>query len=179
MPFSDDESDLHFDFDDDWHVIKYEDHPACKHLQQALSGSKTVDYLASRGQDLYLIEVKNFTGYAIENRARVTSGDLISEVGYKVRDTIAGLVGAGRNPAYQDDLRQYLRLLCKADAGVKVVLWIEHRLPAYPPQRQKARQSVSGNALKQRLRWLTTHVLVCSVEDNGLPGLAVRRLPRF
>ncbi|OWP64050.1 hypothetical protein CDA63_06185 [Hymenobacter amundsenii] len=54
---------------------------------------KAVDIVAAdpRNRRLILVEIKDFRGYDVENRKRITTGELAEEVGQKTLHTISGL----------------------------------------------------------------------------------------
>ncbi|HYO54678.1 hypothetical protein [Archangium sp.] len=107
----------------------------------------------------------------IENKA------LFAEVGFKVRDTLAGLVGTlsrtGRNEEKWEPFRNAL------EKGLfSVVLWVEH---------ESFRHSLTGelaemtNELRRYVKWLTHHRVIITNTDVGwgdlLPDLNVVNLP--
>lgn len=67
---------------DDW--IHYR-----KQYSGACGGSKAVDFLVAKNDQIWLIEVKDF-----RQHPRTKAIDLADEVALKVRDTMAGLVSA-------------------------------------------------------------------------------------
>ncbi len=78
------EGHLRFQFDDSWFAIKYDDHRDYRERIERLDGTKAVDFVAVyMNAQLFLIEVKDFRGFRIENRERVTDGQLALEVGQK------------------------------------------------------------------------------------------------
>ena len=124
-----DEEHLRFEFSEDWSVIKFNAHRDYVERIRNLPGTKALDFVAVHtGTRLYLIEVKDFRGHRIENRPRVSDGELALELGQKVRDTIAGIVAAYHRGSIEDWARPVRRL---TDAGepVRVLLWLEQDLP--------------------------------------------------
>ena len=90
------EGALTLTFPDDWHVVKYDEPGASfyqKHIKTIGADLTAVDFIAATPDNarLWLIEVKDFRGYAVENRKRLTSGSLAVEVMANFLDTIAGL----------------------------------------------------------------------------------------
>lgn len=178
MPKTYDEGRLRFQFEDSWTVIKYDDHRDYRERIERLDGTKAVDFVAvQEGSLLFLIEVKDFRGHRIENQARLREGELAIEVGQKVRDTIAGIMGAHHRGNDEDWGRCVERMGC-GEPPVRVLLWLEHDLPPGPPGRRKNEASVMIDALKQKLHWLTTKILVVSLRTGNAPdGLQVTNLP--
>jgi hypothetical protein len=68
------ESRLEFTFSDDWRVIKWDDHPAFKNGLCKAGDTKSVDFVGVFIDAPWLIEVKNFRQYRIENKERLSSG---------------------------------------------------------------------------------------------------------
>jgi hypothetical protein len=128
-------------------------------------------------ENLFLIEVKDFRGHRIENQKRLTNGELAIESGQKVRDTVAGIIGAFRtsdSPKWED----FAKTLIDIGKAVRVIIWEENDLPPYNKARKKVRASVATNVYKRKLSWLTARVLIANQTDNGVPDLIVRNLPR-
>jgi hypothetical protein len=180
------EGDLVFTFDTEWTlVLKWDDTAAFKNgLCKQITGSKAVDFVGIHGGTIFLIEVKDYRGSehtpVTRNTLRDGGDDLVTTVATKVRDTIAGLVGAARLDRTQD-----ATLLAKALVDPKpelcVALWIEHAatLPNVKPGvqalRNKARGGVEFDRLQAAVRWLGARAMICSRADaHRLPGLDVR-----
>jgi hypothetical protein len=171
------EGRLRFEFDDSWFVVKYDNHPDYRKIER-LDGTKAVDFIAiNRDSVLFLIEVKDIRGHRIENRDRLRTAELAIEVGQKVRDTLAGIVGAhhrGKREAWE---RVVVRLTSQ-EPSVRVLLWLEQDLPSKPTGRRSNEFSLLINALKGRLDWLTSKVLVASQSVGSAPeGMKVTNLP--
>lgn len=169
-----DERDLRFAFDDDWIVVKWDDHHAFKDGLQRFQGTKAVDFLGLLRSEPWFIEVKDFREHRIENKARLSSGDLAREVACKVRDTLASLAWAcGRLELDQTQVREMLRALMNRESKVPVVLWLEEDRPAPP-----AHLSALGEAIKREIQWINPKVIVMSrAAKKPLPGLAVTGVP--
>lgn len=180
------EGTLELEFGDEWDlVLKWDECPSYREGIHRLGDCKAVDVLAlSRTRrQLLMIELKDFRGHRIENKGRIEGGDLFVEVGHKARDTVAGLCGAARTRGDADVARIAADLA--SSTPLTVVLWLEedrHARDAPAPQRKrhKSRLDVMRRELKERLRWLTTRVMICSCEGSDLRehGIVVRRLPR-
>jgi len=175
------EGDLDFRFDVSWQVCSQWDKEAVySDLKGQASGSKGVDFVALRAGALYLIEVKDYRTSEQQRSTReklADAGDPLADVvAAKVRDTVAGLVGAARmerDPAWRACVEPLV------GREVYVVLWIEHAAVAASTSVQAKRAKVGVAAtlftsLKKRCRWLDARALVCSRSDDGpVPGLEV------
>lgn len=153
-----DEGLLRFSFDDDWRVLKWDEHPAYTGGLSKTPGTKAVDFVGIHLDDPWFIEVKDFRGYRIENKERRSGGDLAREVAEKVRDTLAALAWAcERHPLDQDGLATFLRRIVCREAKIPVVLWLEEDRPL-----ADAQASALAEAIKRNLPWLNAKVLVMS-----------------
>lgn len=167
--FQRDESRLRFRFDDSWALMHQWDKTLAFIAGLGkLSSTSAVDFIGMHGSDPYFIEVKNFRGYRIDNKERLTSGELVAEIADKVRDTIAGLVWAMQREHRSTELESLLRYLFSVKSKCKVVLWLEEDLQPRPADR-----SALAEAIKARLGWLKPHVLMLTRQDPPLPGLEV------
>jgi hypothetical protein len=176
-----DEDHLRFEFDEAWTVVKY-DEPGGYYREKvkALEGTKAVDfvalYVASR--HLFWIEVKDFRGYRIQNKSRQTDGELAREVAQKVRDSIAGVVGAFQLSSSPETWQPFVNCMRRREPSMKVLLWLEDDQPppGKPPRRETTR--VQAQMLERQLRWLTTKVSISSLNNGAQPlGLKVTNLP--
>lgn len=185
---------IQLDFEASWQVARWDDSPWYRDGIQRLQGevdgrqegTKAVDLLGLRGETPYLIEVKDFRGFSIENRRRQIQ-ELPVEIGLKARDTIAGvagLVALGNSP---DLPARWLRAVRDPGRAVHVVAWIAED-PTRPRQAasQRVRENVRLSGLKQKLAWLTRRVWVCdplkqiTLEDvsaTSLTGAGPARRP--
>ncbi len=128
----------------------------------------------------YFIEVKDFRGtHDPANRLR---GGLLDEVACKVRDTLAGVIGAHCSRVHQDCWREHVDAW-RARDEIRVIFWLEDDapLPTGPrtqEDRRKAEYATRTDELKGKLRWLTTKVSIAS-QDLGfaLPGVKVSNPP--
>jgi hypothetical protein len=172
------EGHLEFKFSDQWHVIKYDGHRDYRRIVKR-DGTKAVDFVAVHGTQpsiLYLIEVTDYRGYRIEEKKRISDGTLAREVAEKVRDTIAGIVGGLQN-GNAEDWGIVMERLATPVPPIRVVLWLEEDAIPRPTGRAKNQRSVLIDALEKRLRWLTTRVVVTSIDYHSIPGLTSRNLP--
>lgn len=171
------ESRLRFVFGDAWSlVIKWDDHSSFKNGLCKFGETKGIDFLGVLLGEPKFIEVKNFCGYRIQNKRRLSSGELVREVGAKVRDSIASLVWVqGRAHLHASDVEQFIQTMFGWKGKVSVVLWLEDDQPLTP-----AEASQMENQLRRELRWLNPKVVVTCralVERQPLPELAVSGLP--
>lgn len=176
MSFVHDEGKLRFSFDGHWRVMKWDSHGAYIDGLQKFQTTKAVDFFGLYIGAPWFIEVKDFRSHRIENKERLTSGELAREVACKVRDTVAGMVWAyDRAPLDQSDLKISLRSLINRGEKVPVVLWLEEDRPPQP-----ALASALAEAIKRELIWLNPKVLVTCrslAETAPIHGLAVMSLP--
>ena len=172
-----------FSFDERWSVAKYDQESPSRTLQSAIPGSKAIDFCArtSPPDALFLIEVKDFRTHHGENRERLdgSTGVLAKEVAQKVRDSIAGIIGAARtNP---DPFWSRIGKAC-ASPSVKlfIVLWMEVDSYGQTAQQMKPRLDVHLKKLKEQLRWSGSHVMLLNeqVWANDIPGMQVRSVER-
>jgi hypothetical protein len=139
-------------------------------------GTKAVDFVGLWANEIHFIEVKDFRGHRIENKPRVRDGDLAVEVAVKVRDTIAGIVGACQRPEGAP-WRAFVEALARRGRP-HVCLWLEEDTLG----RRAMERGHPGLALQQdladRLSWLAPRVLVRSrANDRGVAGMQVHSLP--
>lgn len=189
-----DEGGLRFDFGDDWRVVKGDE---CRTYANGIrklngeltettvrrtEGTKAVDFVGVHNEHLYLCEVKDFRGYGTENRGRQLD-ELPLEVGLKVRDTLAGLVGAYASESKPTWLEDFGKVLMKGRRQIHVVAWIAED-PVRPNETQSkrgVRDSERGQRVKERLAWLTRRVWVEDPLRNtakpAVPDVIVTSLP--
>jgi len=170
------EGKLSFDFEPTWHAVKWDDNPAYRDGLGRVTGCKAVDFCGLRDGALYLIEVKDFRGHRIENKERLveeSSDSLADEVAHKVCDTVAGLVGAHRTrPGDETIWKPFGEALADLKIEIRVVLWLEE-----DGRRGPGRGMSLADRIKQKLRWLTTRVILANQSlGKAPPGLTVRNL---
>ena len=170
MPIKIEEQDLIFEFGDDWHVVKFDDHPDFLNKIRKFKKSCALDFVAVyNGEILWLIEVKDFRGFRSNNRQRITTGDLAMEVATKVRDSIAGAVGARQMSSTLQDWKPIAHCLNRNNS-IFVVLWLEEDIMRYPAYLTTLTDDIKGH-----LRWLTTRVMVSKIGSPRHPlALTVR-----
>ncbi len=162
-------------------VVKYDEHPDYCSKICRLAGTKAVDFIGLWGDAdgvLYWIEVKDFRGYRIQNKRRLSDGELAQEVAEKVRDSLAGVVGAYGSSSDPDVWRPFVRSLWQKTSPMQVLLWLEEDDPRRPPGRRDNAAQVLSQEIKRRLQWLAARVLVVSQDVGRCPeGLEVADLP--
>lgn len=174
---------IRFTFDDDWSIVKWDDSDTYRlqigKLQGESHGTKAVDMIGLRDGSPYLFEVKDFRdpSIAIANLQR----DLPLEIGFKVRDTTAGLVGAAARRVKGTPAEWLATVACNDATVVRVVAWIaeDTARPGVPEHKRKARLSERRASIAQRLAWLTIQRCI-QVEDPlremSVPGVTARSL---
>jgi hypothetical protein len=168
------EGRLRFQFDaDSWIALKWDDDSAFREGLMTTRTTTAIDLVGvHRGTTLYLIEVKDPRGFRIQYRRTLTSGELVTIVCNKVRDTLSALPWAWeRVPSGHDHLLPYLRALyVERPTKIVVVLWLEDA------DKKQALQ-IKG-PLERRLAWLkpTVHVVNRALVGDLLAGLNVSSL---
>lgn len=191
MPRTIVEENLQFTFDDTWEVVKLDEHPFFKERLMPLQLTCALDFLALRRQNaLFLIEVKDFRGSAIElkNEERQCGGDtLFLQLARKSKDSVVCIAGAARvlKDAFWSRCADVLR---KPGSVVKVVYWLEFdlgrrargRRPEWVQEEMRAAAATRERELKARLNWLTKQVVVTnqSLHGGALPGVKVENIAR-
>ena len=168
---------------DGWALLKWDDSDAYRkgisrlngELDGRAEGTKALDFVGVSGQgDLYLIELKDFRGHRIENKLR-QAGELPLEVALKVRDTLAGVLGAAREPMASDEIAAVVNALLRVRASIRVIVCVAEDLPI-DRRKQDVIASERLSQLKKRLSWFTRKVFVASPDDmiRVAPGLYTR-----
>jgi hypothetical protein len=170
------EDNLLFKFkDESWScLLKYDDRDEFNRLKLSeyqkihdATGAKAVDFLGIlEKRNLVFIEVKDFRSHETENKVRVVSGELATEVATKVRDTIAAIVGANRTSETKESacFKAYFSLLSSLKKEIYIVLWCEGEF-----SKQFKFANYNGvKELKAKLSWLTNKVFVLNRADNKL-----------
>lgn len=171
-----DEKSLRFTFDDDWQVLKWDEHGGYLRGLQKHGETKAVDFFGLHLGAPWFVEVKDFRGYRVANKRRLSSGDLAQEVACKVRDTLAAMAWAcGRSSVDPGEIGRFLRPLVNRSEKVPVVLWLEEDRPATP-----ASASTLAEAIKRELGWLNAKVIVASralTRHAPIAGISVVNKP--
>ncbi len=164
------EGDLDFEYDDERWSLKRWDHPnvAYKNGIMRLQETGAVDFVGLHNKrDLYLFEVKDYRGHR-----RMKPQPLWQEFGCKVRDTIAGLIGACRQDHHQDEWFPFVEALSRPRSTIFAILWAEA-----PPEGIAATQE----GLRSRLKWLRCQAHVVNSKHQGrirIPDMQVSFNPR-
>ncbi len=181
------EDRIEFGFDDAlWDVAKWDERAEFLYGVRRLNGpldgipegTKAVDFVGLCSDELYLIEVKDFRGYAAANAQR-QERELPLEIGLKVRDTIAGLIGAHRvQPSGW--LERVVGVLRERTRRLHVIAWIVEDVPRTTKARRFHNKTtgVRSDQLQQRLSWCTRSAWADDPLDPymPLPGLSARTL---
>lgn len=179
------EGRLELEFDETWLVVKWDDDPAfregicklCGEIRDGETvrheGTKAVDLIGLRESVLYLIELKDFRGHRIENKSRQVA-ELPLEIGLKVRDSLAGLIGARHRSADPDGaLVAFAEAMLHHPPRVVALIAEDARAPVHPSKQAAIRKERKDN-LARRVHWLKTKVTVEDPFNHRLPGLVVR-----
>jgi hypothetical protein len=175
------EGDLSFEFDENWKaILQWDKHPAYQNGIKQLDRSKAVDIIGMCADDsIVFFEIKD---YRFSNREKPIS--LWIELELKVRNTVAGLFGAGRRPQYASDCAPILKSLLKPHE-LKLVFWIEQpRASGKLDVLRKRHVVAAGTAMKkvvEYVKWLDARVIHVSQEEDYarlVPGLKVVNLSR-
>ena len=141
-------------------------------------GTKAVDFIGVHADALYLFEVKDFRGYQAANAYRQET-ELALEIGLKVRDTLAGILGVFSHhrsmPAWA---KRAITAVYDRKRPVHVVAWIVEDPPRTAEARRKQATTVKtrSDSVLQRLAWLTRRAWVDNPLDpsSPLPGIQAR-----
>lgn len=174
------ESRLKFIFEDTWEVLQFDKTGEYRDAATILDNTKGVDFVAHFENGLYLFEIKNFRGYGQTPANRLKLGNsmevLLTEVAQKVKDTIALLVGFGRNDSTAHALwLKSLEHLC-SQKPVIITAWVEEDSPAsVRRKRKKAELAVKTEKLKKKLAWLSPIITIENVKQRSFnfEGLTV------
>ena len=171
-----DEEYQRFTFDEGWVVFKYDSAGTGYFaIRDAMTGTKACDFLGLwNNSAAYLIEVKDFRGFRIQNKPRLGKGELALEVAQKVRDTLAGIVAGCRRGDGNYAWSELRACLTSSQEEVFVVLCLED-----DGSQDKAKLGVQAELIRQKLAWLRPKVRVVSqkVNPGKLQGLLVTNLP--
>ena len=180
-----DESNLRFTFDENhWTVIKYDDHP--NHAAIKISEHKAIDFLGVyNDKTLVFFELKNYRKHRLDpsTQAIMANGaeELATIIAKKVRDTVSGIVGFGRNPDSIDSIlwSPISKKLIKSTNELYIISWVEEDVAHghYPCQKQKAKSISFLDKLKNKLKWLNVKVSIRHIGNlPSFDGFKVERL---
>ncbi|MBB6001801.1 hypothetical protein [Arcicella rosea] len=164
------ESNLHFEFDDKYNIIKSDNNVNIVNAKRFLQGTKDTDFLGFYTPDkIFFMEVKNFRGVNYEDIDVLTN-----EVAQKLRDTIAIIAGASRNSTHNNVFWQTLhKKIGQNDIEIRYVFWLEEDVMLNNPQAKNRLQTINAK-LKSKCKWLTTKVFVQSINNYQLDGINAR-----
>lgn len=184
------EGSLLFNFlGDSWSCIeKFDEHVDYKKLlavQSNIRGGncnpKAVDFVGINNNDVYLIEVKDFRAvtthtpeqlYETEMRLHEEEDPISVELAFKVKDSLAAIIGGARNSTnHQACWQSFIRHSINSNREIIVIAWLE-----IPPRLAQVvnNQVRSGRkkgkkrdlkiqlkaSLKAKLKWLTNAVYI-------------------
>jgi len=175
-----DEEFQRFEFGENWKVFRYDCEESGYHaIRNSIQQTRAVDFLGVfEEREWCVIEVKDFRGYRIRNKKRLTTPELAEEVAQKVRDTLAGIIAGCRSNNRSGPWTDLERALIAANGDVRIVLWLEDDT-ATDLQRWKQQLSTQTQLIKQKLNWLRVRVFVVSQPTYAdcPPRLRVSNLP--
>jgi hypothetical protein len=151
------EGNLEITFDETWRCEKWDECAAFAQGIKKLQGTRAIDFLGIRNDKIYLIEIKDFREHRIENKDRQPI-KLPEEIAFKVRDTIAGVVGASIMKTGDTLTRECTEILGHTNdtSRVRVIAWIlEDKIR---PAKGHMHAATRRKQLEAQLRWLTTKV---------------------
>ena len=154
------EGRLTFTFPDGADASQYDDWAFYRsQLSGAFGGTKAVDLIYVDDKQTWLIEIKDYRAHR-----RAKAGDLVDEVAFKVRDTLAGLA-AGKCNANDADEKRLAGLALKRKR-LRIVLHLEQ--PSQPSRLFPNRVELSKleMKLKQKVRAIDAHPKV--VDQHSL-----------
>lgn len=141
------EQDRIFSFPDTWQVLHYDEGGF---RREHMSQYDAVDFVAIHPDGkLFMIEVKDFRGYSIQNRDKILNGDLYVSIGKKVVATVAGLM-IGHCRKNLVSYSPFASLLSVATSQIRIIALVEHDYP----QRHPCALSLASNRIKAHIRWL-------------------------
>ena len=168
------ESGMLFQFNT--YTIQYDKTDYYKEYIGKLEGTKAVDFISlvdrSDGfKNICLMEVKNFTvvDKSIVERIKPEGSDPIHvEIAAKVRDTLAGLVGASTrlNQNCTKELQPFVNELRYVDSNknsLVVIAFVEGKLSGY---KQGHRDGIEGlkRKLSKTFKWIDCKVFVLNID---------------
>jgi hypothetical protein len=177
------ENELCFDFDHRWTpVLEWDRHPAYEHGIREIEHGRAMDLVAVYDRwSLYLIEVKDYRHYK-----RHKPIDPWVELESKVRNTVAGLLGACRFGEHVSACAPFVDALRNRQVQLFIILWYETPSAAKCPEptatkRRDVGALVAQRRVKNKVKWLN-NVPVLSTRSaveyqDVLRGVVVTSLP--
>jgi hypothetical protein len=159
------ESRLIFQFNDDWtDIIEFDkelEMRQCSHM------ASLIDFIGVLQNDnLWLIEVKNASGYMSENSNKLGGKDpvLSKTIALNVKDSLALIVGRGHTSVTKKEYWERIsKLLTDNSKHINVLLWLE--MDTLPRPQLLNILSVMKNQLSRKLNWLTPNVFVADINN--------------
>ncbi len=182
---------LQFEFSDDWTVLKY-DAPTVFYGTQVQGRIKAIDFIATNGDEMLWVEVKNYRGFDLKNRPKLSPSEPLSlalcrdrcseykdevrfsrrkpylgdEIVEKVRGTFLGLIGALRNN--DKEMEAYVNdFMC--NVPIHIILFLHQDTELDQIVSFKPLASRLKTKIEQGLSFLKVHVSV--VNELTLPVL--------
>jgi len=174
------EDALRFEFADDWHIVKLDDHQYYREKCKLVPDRKSVDIVVMDANGpLCLIEVKDYRG---QEKKRLTAGDLPDDFNWKIHDSVSSLVGGARMAGGEDDWTPLADRLVKRGKRLWALLWLEEESATnrVSAERMRQKRDALQKTLQQCLRWLTPHVRLIDLRNyqTVLTGVTVSSLPQ-
>jgi hypothetical protein len=172
------EGDLLFEFGGRWmSIVSWDRHAAYQEGIKRIDKGKAVDIIGVCDNKLVVfIEIKD---YRLHKRTK--SESLWAEFELKVRNTVAGLLGAGRRVQYAETFAPYLNALLKPHI-LRLILWVERPLHSDALDVHRKRHNIGTGAAMRKvaeyMKWLDARVINVSQEDyeRWVPELKVKNL---
>lgn len=177
------EGALRFEFGASWrHVLKYDAAPLYREGIEGLKGkaacdlclgelscerchhkptidARAVDIVGNHGGHLYFIEIKDF-----RRRGAPKPAVLATEVARKVRDTLAGLIGALHGPSAAG-IRPLVAPV--VERPPRIILWLEEEMDPRRIEQRADPALIMRGELKKRLQWISGHVWVVNLPTQA------------
>ncbi len=180
-----DESNLRFTFDENhWKVIKYDDHPS--HAAIKISEHKAIDFLGVyNNKTLVFFELKNYRLHRLDPSTQQVMAkgaeELSTIIAQKVRDSVSGIVGSGRNPDSIDHnlWSQISAKMINEKNEFYIISWVEEDAVQgyYKSQKQQAKAISFLDKLKNKLKWLNAKISIRHIKNlPPFEGFKVERL---
>ena len=176
------ESGLVFRFDDEWDVYQLDKEADYRHkIEPRIPGTRSIDFVAFNATKklLLFIEVKSFRGYSDRTNVRRLTGeedDLTVEIAWKVRDSLATLIGGARNSTHLADIWKEHIAHLNQGGDLKVIAWVELDVSTETLlRRAKTHIGTRQKELRKRLTWLTSDVQIWNTRnyESEIDGMEV------
>jgi hypothetical protein len=142
-------------------------------MRQCSHMASLIDFLGVfQNDDLWLIEVKNASGYMAENLEKLAGKDpiLSKKIAANMKDSIALIVGRGYTSVTKKGYWERIsKLLTDNSKPINVLLWLE--MDTLPRPQLNIILSTMRNQLSRKLNWLTPNVFVWDIHtlENSAP----------